>query len=344
MISLLSELSGDLGQYLRQNGGIRHWIWKGVEDIPKVSIEVGGDTLLGDPFQYQIQFTRVETSVEVVDESIAFLNQRTGEPRKPIFGYENGRPVVRGKPSLPTLKRDDINFTQSILSREQGSSISFGLFKYGFFHRIAVYQSQLVMNVGASKRPQAWDQHRMQLTPTAGNLAAVLNKIWGIRDLSQKLRHYLTLFYEDFEDLIFENDSGLQQIYFRERHLHDNVPATRLSDGTFRWLCLLAILLNPEPPQLICLEEPEIGLHPDVIVELAKLLRECSERVQLIVTTHSDTLIDALSLTPEDVLVCEKKEGSTTLTRLNEVELKTWLEQYSLGQLWRRGDIGGNRW
>ena len=104
------------------------------------------------------------------------------------------------------------------------------------------------------------------------------------------------------------------------------------------------MLLNPTPPPLICLEEPEIGLHPDIMPTLADLLREASARTQLIVTTHSDALVDALTQTPDAVLVCEKTNAATTLKRLDRDTLSIWLKDYTLGQLWRSGEIGGNRW
>lgn len=134
------------------------------------------------------------------------------------------------------------------------------------------------------------------------------------------------------------------QLFLHHRGLRSGVPATRLSDGTFRYLCLLAILYHPEPPPLVCLEEPELGLHPDLLPVLADALKEASQRMQLIVTTHSDALVDAFSDTPECVLVCEKHEGATQMRRLSAEEFGDWLRNYGLGQLWRKGEIGGNRW
>jgi predicted ATPase len=122
------------------------------------------------------------------------------------------------------------------------------------------------------------------------------------------------------------------------------VAATRLSDGTIRYLCLLAVLYHPAPPPLVCLEEPELGLHPDLLPGLANLLIDASHRMQLIVTTHSDTLVDGLSKVPEAVVVCEKRDASTEMCRKTSSELTMWLKDYGLGQLWRRGEIGGNRW
>jgi predicted ATPase len=111
-----------------------------------------------------------------------------------------------------------------------------------------------------------------------------------------------------------------------------------------RYLVLLAILLDPEPPPLICIEEPELGLHPDLIHKLADLLIDASSRTQLIVTTHSEILIDALSSQPESVVICEKQDGQTILKRLEPDKLKEWLEHYRLGELWLRGELGGVRW
>ena len=87
-----------------------------------------------------------------------------------------------------------------------------------------------------------------------------------------------------------------------------------------------------------------MGLHPDMMPTLAELLRQASTRCQLIVTTHSDVLVDALTEEPESVVVCEKHEGRTQLQRLNKKDLAQWLAHHSVGELWRKGELGGNRW
>jgi predicted ATPase len=104
------------------------------------------------------------------------------------------------------------------------------------------------------------------------------------------------------------------------------------------------ILLNPTPAPVTCIEEPELGLHPDAIRTLADLLVDASTRTQLIVTTHSTALVDAFSGDPEAVCVCEKVDGATEIKRLEKERMKVWLDDYSLGHLWASGEIGGNRW
>jgi predicted ATPase len=111
-----------------------------------------------------------------------------------------------------------------------------------------------------------------------------------------------------------------------------------------RWLALLAVLLNPDPPPLVCIEEPELGLHPDMVHEIGKLLIAASERMQIIVTTHSNLLIEEFTEMPDAVVVCEKEGGASHFQRLDAGQLSAWLQDYSLGEVWRRGHIGGNRW
>jgi predicted ATPase len=137
-------------------------------------------------------------------------------------------------------------------------------------------------------------------------------------------------------------EGGAVQVFFTEGDF--TIPATRLSDGTLRYLCLLAILCDPTPPPLICIEEPELGLHPDIIPKIADLLNAASERTQLIVTTHSDILVDAMTERPDAVLVCEKHNGKTSVRRLESEKLEKWLIDYRLGELWTRGTLGGTRW
>lgn len=173
------------------------------------------------------------------------------------------------------------------------------------------------------------------------NLGLILNKISTQPALKKKLVEKLQLLYPRFEDYGVIVEGGTVQIFFTEKEYH--IPATRLSDGTLRYLSLLAILYSPSKPSLLCLEEPELGLHPDILPTIAEILKEVSQETQIVVTTHSDIIIDALSLTPEDVIVCENSNGYTVMQRLDKDDLSEWLERYSLGELWSKGEIGGNR-
>jgi predicted ATPase len=103
-------------------------------------------------------------------------------------------------------------------------------------------------------------------------------------------------------------------------------------------------LLGTEPAPLIVIEEPELGLHPDVLPTLRDLMVEASEKAQLIVTTHSTQLVDAMTDYAGSVLVCEKRDGPSVISRLRQEEVDRWREHGSLGALWMSGHLGGTRW
>jgi predicted ATPase len=182
------------------------------------------------------------------------------------------------------------------------------------------------------------------LSEDGGNLALVLSK-FELNGIKPKVVQILKQLYEPFEEVVLSPLGGIAQLYVREAGMTEPMSALSLSDGTLRLLCLLAIWLEPEPPPLVCIEEPEIGLHPDAIRIVGDLLRDAAERTQLIVTTHSPALVDALSDQPESVVVCERDfDGFTQFRRLKSAGLDDWLERYSLGELWQKGELGGNRW
>jgi predicted ATPase len=164
------------------------------------------------------------------------------------------------------------------------------------------------------------------------------------RGLKPRIIELLRKFYFAAEDLTVKIQGGTARLYLHERGLTSPIPASRLSEGTMRFLCLIAILCHPEPPSLVCLEEPELSLHPDIIPTAAEMLVDAASRTQIIVTTHSETLVSSLSDKPDAVLVCERDEGGSHLRRLDPAMLEQWLETYSLGQLWTMGEIGGTRW
>ena len=85
-------------------------------------------------------------------------------------------------------------------------------------------------------------------------------------------------------------------------------------------------------------------MHPDLIPKIADLLVDASKRTQLVVTTHSEMLVEAFHDQPEAIVVCEKHDGQTRMKRLNRDELSIWLKDYRIGDLWMSGQLGGVRW
>jgi predicted ATPase len=267
------------------------------------------------------------------------------------------------------LEREDVIFNQSFLSQikdpRQFPEVTYLGSQYA---RIRLFREWSLGRNTPPRRPQPTDLAAEFLSEDAANIALVLNDLEHRSDLRagieaqfpnlaatlddsahrpslrSRLKEHLREADESIEDFSIKVLGGTIQLYLHYSGLNAPVPVTRLSDGTIRYLCLLAVLCHPDPPPLVCLEEPELGLHPDLLAPLAELLIDASHRMQLIVTTHSDTLVDGLTSVPEAVVVCEKENGSTKMSRRTGEELAVWLKDYGMGQLWRRGEIGGNRW
>jgi len=148
--------------------------------------------------------------------------------------------------------------------------------------------------------------------------------------------------YPDFVRLEVRAGGGDGKVHLRwfERpYEKEGLSANLLSDGTLKLFCLIAILKSPIPPPLICIDEPELGLHPDWIKLVAELLQDAAMRTQVIVATHSPHIVAKLD--PEQVIVTEKVDGETHLRQLKTSDLENWLKDFSLAELWLSGEIGG---
>ena len=348
---LLGGTPSNLAKAIRDGGGAREWIWKGEGGVSEAIIDAvltGGPTSRG--IRYRLNFGTVAERLEVIDEAIEDEQPRSFSETDVFFYYRfmRGKPVinVKHKSNDPGtrprhLERDSLAPDQSVLSQRKDPDQFPEVTWVGQqFSKFQTFREWSFGRYADIRKPQPPDLPSDYLLPDARNLALVLNQIEH-RD-AQVLNSYLRRFFPRFERLSTRVSEGTVQFYLHEPGFKTPVPPTRLSDGTIRFLALLAILLVPNPPPLVCIEEPELGLHPDATQLLAELLVHASERTQLIVTTHSDALVSELSDTVESVVVCDRAGAGTTLHRLESERLKIWLEKYRLGEIWRIGEIGGN--
>jgi predicted ATPase len=147
----------------------------------------------------------------------------------------------------------------------------------------------------------------------------------------------VTPFFDDF--ILKPNKKEKVRLRWRQKGSDYPLKPQHLSDGTLRFICLTTALLQPDPPSTIIIDEPELGLHPYAIEILAELILATSTKTQLIVSTQSPSLIDYFE--PEDITVVNRKKGASVFQRLNKRELSAWLEDYSLGDLWRKSIVTG---
>lgn len=345
-IGLLHSAPKDLAEPIREGGSVIEWLWKGSSVKVTATIESCVRPLRGDiPIRYRLSFTSAGVQLVIIDERIENSSPLPGYMRPYLyFGYEAGRPMLNVKEATRYLRPEDINPQQSILSQRKDPDQYPELTHVGqLFDSIRLYRDwEFGVNTRAREACPG-DARTDFLEEDASNLALMVNVLGTNPITKPELRRYVKLFYEEAEDIYATIVAGRVELRLEERYKF-TIPAIRMSDGTLRWLSLLTILLHPSPPPLVCIEEPELGLHPDMIRALAELLVGASERMQLIITTHSDLLVEELTAHPETVIVCEKESGETHLKRLSRAELSSWLERYSLAELWRKGQIGGNRW
>ena len=146
-------------------------------------------------------------------------------------------------------------------------------------------------------------------------------------------------FFDRFELSPSRNNEDKIRLEWREQGSESYFNAHQLSDGTLRFICLVTLLLQPDVPRLVLLDEPELGLHPAGIVLLAELLKQSSQRSQLLIATQSVTLINRLD--PEDVFVADRIDGATVFKNLGKEDLSEWTGAYALGELWEKNVLGG---
>jgi predicted ATPase len=184
----------------------------------------------------------------------------------------------------------------------------------------------------------------LRLKPDAANLAAWLRKLHLEHE-----SHYLHIvdtirsvapFFDDF----VHREDGRETVeleWLEKRDPDTPMKAHRLSDGTLRFICLATLLLQPWHlmPDVILIDEPELGLHPYAVTLLADLLKRASERKKVIVATQSVELVNCLDA--EDIVVVDRVDDASVFSRLGSEHLRDWLADYSLGELWKRNVLGG---
>ena len=161
------------------------------------------------------------------------------------------------------------------------------------------------------------------------------------QDRFEAIEDALRAAFPTFERLDFPPvAAGRVTLAWRERGFARPFYASELSEGTLRFLWLATLLQCPGLPRVTLIDEPEVSLHPEMLRLLADLMREASERTQLIIATHSDRFVRFLE--PSEVIVCDRDDaGGMTAHWADDLDLKAWMEDYTLDQLWSKGIIGG---
>jgi predicted ATPase len=347
-VSAQTTSNGDVRGVLRRGGGAQEWIWKGAKG-QTASVELIVNNPKGkQPLRHVFAFGDDAHGFQLRDESVEKESPPGPQRTERYFYYSllGGVPVFNlsmGRQGKRKSSHEKLDVKASVLSQRRDPEIYPEItYLAETYEKWRIYREWAFGRNTVFREPQKADMRNDRLEEDFSNLGLFLSRLRKTPKAKKDILDGLSNLYEgltDFEPFV---EGGSVQVIFTEGDF--SIPATRLSDGTLRYLCLLAILCDPTPPPLICIEEPELGLHPDILPKLADLLVAASQRAQIIVTTHSDILVDAMTERPEVVVVCEKHDGQTEMRRLKRDELATWLEKYQLGQLWTKGQLGGTRW
>lgn len=346
-LSVLRAVPRDLPLPIRQGGGVRDWLWRGQPAATRATLSLTvspGHLVRHTALRYSLSFGAAGDAFVVLDERLENAAPAPGEARPYFyFGYENGRPMLNVKSGRRELRREDIDTTQSILSQRRDPDTYPEITAFAAaLGSIRIYRNWSFGPDAPIRASCRADVPTQVLSEEFDNLPARLAVLRRDPRVKRLLIEQLADLSPGFDDFEVVPEGGYLQLYVTEGTRV--TPARRLSDGTLRFLALLAILLDPSPPALVVIEEPELGLHPDTLPVIRDLLLDASGRTQLVVTTHSPTLVDSFTERPEVILACDKVEGTSRLSRLDPERIAAWRHHGSLAQLWTSGHIGANRW
>ena len=349
-IELLKAVPSGFGGVLRLGGGADQWIWKG-GGAQQATIEAGiSRNTPHQSLRYELGFSAsgstpsIEKEVfeSVADElgSTAFSYLRYGGKEGEIAARSSGdskdaylkqkfeRQHLNGVDPVIAQRRDFLIFPDiAWLVAQLGRIRTFRDWSFGRFAKV--------------RQPEQATQPADDLNPDASNLALIVQEIDHGGGMG-RMNGYLKRFLPRFERLSVRVAGGGVALYLHEQGVTSPIPASRISDGTLRFIAFLAALLNPTPAPVLCIEEPELGLHPDAIALVADLLKAASAETQLIVTTQSEALVSHFDETPEDVLIVEHRGDRTHIERLTLERYQYYIEKYGLADAWLMGALGGN--
>lgn len=318
---LINELMGGrLQQFIATTGRATGNLHFGAKSTPQFQAHMEFEAENGiDGYQIRM-FHAAGDSLIFADEVVSFHQAGYAKPKRVALGagHQEGKIIEASDPVAKTVRH--------------------------FLNLCRVYHFHDTSQT-ARIRQYGYVENYRWLMPDAANLAAVLYKLKCndeaiyrriVRNVTQ-----LTPFFVDF-DLEPTGQNGTD-IILNWRHRESDLVfgPHQLSDGTLRAICLITLLQQPKDdlPYLIVVDEPELGLHPHALGLIASLFQAASEHTQVLVSTQSSTFVD--SFEPEDIVVVERQHEATTFARPDADELREWLIDYSLGEIWEKNVMGG---
>lgn len=310
---------GHLQDYVIKAGGADKVLYFGVKVTPKLEIHI---SFAGGVNQYEITLEATEADqLYPSSERVYFWDKSYPKP------YSDGLVPLGSEAAIsdPNCKRI-ADYVRDHLDRWR------------------LYHFHDTSSSSPMKKTVDLNDNRY-LRPDGSNLVAFLyylrEKHQASYSLIRRTVQRVAPFFDDFQLEPQKLSPDKIRLEWRHKGSEAYFDASSLSDGTLRFMALATLFLQPEAyrPSVILVDEPELGLHPYAITMLASLVKQASIKTQVILATQSPLLLDHFH--PEDVLVADRVERGTQFTRLESAKLATWLQDYSLGQLWEKNELGG---
>ena len=320
MMSWMLADPANLQLFVGQQGGASKLLHDGPVTTPQVEAELAIRTDAGENQYYFRLFFASGDALIFAEERYRFSRDCYGSPAP----WSETGAGHRGTALIEKAEED----TTARVIRD-------------ILRRIIVYQFHNTADNARIRGKWAVNDNRY-LKEDAGNIAPFLLRLrdresWHYRRIVDSIRLILP-FFSDFE---LESDYGHVLLSWRERGSDQVFDASQASDGMLRVIALVTVLLQPQEslPDVLILDEPELGLHPYAITVIGGLIGAVSKKIQVIVATQSTALVDCFE--PEDIVVVEREGRKSVFRHLDIEALGEWLEDYSLSELWGKNVLGG---
>jgi predicted ATPase len=353
MISISAQ--GSLAKHVQATGGMQSLVWDG--EAPEIAFKIKAtppeperkeET---DSLTYDVHLSRIgQTSAYRIERELLgnYYRVEIKDKEEPFKFVE--RKGSRGMVFSETQR--SLQAAPELLAEEETllSMISGPFFENRV---ITLFQKDLAswsvyhdlrVDIKAPVRQTAVTRPQRRVEPDGENLISVMHTLYtGDRKFKKDINAAMNVaFGSDFEELAFTPAADQKiQLQVRWKSLRREQSAADLSDGTLRFLFLLTVLASPTPAPVIAIDEPEVGLHPSMLPIVAEYAVDASLRSQVILTTHSPQFLDAFRDTLPTTTVTKWQDGETELKTIDGKELEYWLKEYTLGSLFKSGELEG---
>lgn len=325
---LMAMSQQNFQKFILERGGADNFLHNGPKATP--SIQIG--------FEFESHSIHAEGSNYYNFELTSTTDERflIDESRK----YVSTSWRSYGSPSEESRLQDQRNETSAT-----GQFNGVGHFVYESISNWMVYHFHDTSSTAPMRRSEiVEDNHKLR--HDASNIAPFLLKLktnnsWrkNYQEIIDAVRLVIP-FFDDFRlDVQQLGDAQKVKLSWQQKGSDFPMQPYHLSDGSIRFICLATALLQPFPPSAIVIDEPELGLHPEAIAILAELIQDAAKRTQIILATQSPNLLNEFSI--EDIVIANRKDGQSTFERLNRKDFSSWLDSYSVGDLWTKNVIQG---